>query len=113
MNPRKLTKEEKKELLEYLVSEGYGMGTGTEDPVLGDLTTWIDAAPLAVFDNYQTDYPGYEGKVLVILPTYDLHPEVVEIYVWDEGKITRIRNEEDINKLIVKNLDKKHGTKKQ
>ncbi len=68
---------------------------------------------MAVFDNYQTEYPGYEGKVLIILPTHDLYPEIVEIYVWDEGKITRIRNEEEIEKLINKNLDKKHGTMKK
>jgi len=107
MNPRKLTKEEKKEFLEYLVSEGYGMGTVTEEKIHGDLNAWLDTAPLAVFDKYQTEYPGYEGKVLVILPTYDLYPEIVEIYVWHDGKITRVKDEEEMDRIVEQNLDKR------
>jgi hypothetical protein len=105
MNPRKPTEEEKKELLEYLVSEGFGMGTVTEEQTEGVFNTWMDTAPLAMFDNYQTDYPGYIGKVLVILPTNDLYPEIVEIYVWHEGKITRVRNEEEMGRIVNKNLE--------
>ena len=106
MNPRKPTEEEKKELLEYLISEeGYGMGMVIREEVESVLSTWINSDPLAVFDNYQTDYPGYTGKVLVILPTYDLYPEIVEIYVWDDGKITRVRNEEEMGRIVNKNLE--------
>ena len=60
---------------------------------------------MAVFDDYKTDYPGYHGKVLVVLPIYDLYPEIVEIYVWHDGKITRVRNEEEMGKIVDKNLE--------
>jgi hypothetical protein len=33
MNPRKPTEEEKKELFDYLISEGWGMGTVEEKVV--------------------------------------------------------------------------------
>ena len=105
MNPRKPTEEEKKELFEYLVSEGFGMGTVTEEATESVFNAWMNTAALAVFDNYQTDYPGYKGKVLVILPTYTLYPEIVELYVWHEGKITRVRNEEEMSKIVGKNLE--------
>ena len=105
MNPRKPTEDEKKELLGYLVSEGYGMGMVTEEEVESVFSAWINTAPLAVFDTYQTDYPGYTGKVLVILPTYDLYPEIIELYVWHDGKITRVRNEEEMSRIVDKNLE--------
>ena len=104
MEPRKPTDEEKKELLEYLVSGGYGMGMVTEEEVKEGFKNWVNTAPFAVFDSYQTDYPGYKGKVLVILPTYSLYPEIVEVYIWVDGKITRIRNEKEMNEIVDKNL---------
>ena len=105
MNPRQPTQEEKEQLLKYFQANGQSYKNETID----QFDTWY----IAVFDDYQTEYPGYDGKVLVVLPTYDLYPEIVEIYVWDEGKITRIRNEEESDKLTNKNLDKKHGTMKK
>jgi len=105
MNPRKPTHEEKEQLIKYFQANGQSYENETRDT----FDTWY----IAVFDDYQTNYPGYEGKVLVVLPTHYLYPEIVEIYVWDEGKITRIRNEEEIEKLIDKNLDKKHETMKK
>ncbi len=105
MNPRKPTEEEKKELIGYLISEGYGMGTVSDEAVESGFRTWINAAAIAVFDDYQTDYPGYHGKVFVILPTYTLHPNIVELYVWENGKMTRIRNEEEMGRIVDKNLE--------
>jgi len=49
------------------------------------------------------------NSVHIILPTYDLYPEIVEIYVWHEGKITRVRNEEEMGRIVDKNLDKNTG----
>jgi len=105
MNPRQPTHEEKEQLLKYFKANGQSY----ENETIDQFDTWY----IAVFDDYQTEYPGYDGKVLVILPTYDLYPEIVEIYVWDEGKITRVRNEEEMGRIDNKNLDKKHGTMKK
>ena len=98
MNTRKPTREEKEQLLKYFQANGQSDWNETID----QFDTWY----IAVFDDYLTEYPGYEGKgkVLVILPTYDLYPEIVEIYVWHEGKITRIRNEEEMSNIVDKNL---------
>ncbi len=64
-----------------------------ENETIETFATWY----IAVFDNYHVKYPdhkgnrlGYKGKVLIILPPDYLFPEVVEIYIWDEGKIGRI-----------------------
>jgi hypothetical protein len=91
MQPRKPTKQEEKELFEYFVMTGI---EGIES--IEQFYEWIDNSPLAVFDNYRTDYPEYAGKVLVMLPTYDLYPEIVDIYVWQEGKITKVTNKEEM-----------------
>ena len=101
MNPRKPTREEKEQLLKYFQATGQSY----ENETIDQFDKWF----IAVFDNYQTEYPGYDGKVLVILPTYDLYPEIVELYVWHEGKITRVRNEEEMGRIVDKNLDKNTG----
>jgi hypothetical protein len=105
MNPRKPTEEEKQQLITYFQENGLIY----EPETIETFDTWY----IAVFDDYQFDYPGYHDKVLVILPTHYIYPEIVEIYVWHEGKITRVMNEEDINRIIDENLDKKHGTMKK
>ena len=99
MNPRKPTEEEKQQLLKYLQS--------TTQADLNETIDMFDTLHIAVFDDYKTEYPGYDGKVLVLLPTYDLYPEIVELYVWHEGKITRVRNEEEFRKIVDKNLEKR------
>ena len=85
MNTRKPTQEEQTQLLEYLQAKGYG-----------DLRDQIEKWYMAVFDNYQTDYPGYTGRLLVIVATHD--PFVTEVYIWTEGKIQRV-TEEWVNNL--------------
>ena len=97
MNPRKPTEDEKHQLLKYFQANRQSDLNETID----QFDTWY----IAVFDDYQTEYPGYDDKVLVILPTYDLYPEIVEIYVWHEGKITRVRNEEEMGRIVDKNLE--------
>ena len=100
MNPRKPTQEEINELVEYLADK-------TNEYV--EFEERLNTQYIVVFDKYQTDYPGYKGRVLLMLPTYDLFPEIIDLYVWHEGKITRVRNEEEMDTIVEKNLDKKHG----
>src|SRR4051812_22597635 len=93
MEPRKPTEKEKEELFAYLISEeGFGLGMVTEEEVKEMFAEWMNTAPAAVF----AISSGYAEKVLVILPKdAPLSPGVVEVYIWHEGKITRMRNEED------------------
>ena len=88
MNPRKPTGEEKKEIVEYLISEGYGMGTVSEEVVEKDLAAWVADAAIAVFDNYSTDSPGYRGKVMVVVWRNGV--EASEVFVWREGKLEKV-----------------------
>ena len=48
-----------------------------------DEATYVESAYIAVYDNYQTDCPGYCGKVAVAL--YGGAPAFVESYVWRDG----------------------------
>jgi hypothetical protein len=104
MNPRKPTKEEKEALLDYLISsEAYDLGMVAEE-VKSVFNNWMENAPVVVFDNYATESPGYKGKVLVLLPINDIYPEIVEIYVWHNGNITRIKDRDDIRQIEINNL---------
>ena len=58
MKPRKPTEDEKHQLLKYFQANGQSY----ENETIDQFDKWF----IAVFDNYQTEYPGYDGKVLVI-----------------------------------------------
>ena len=89
MTPRIPTLEEKKELLEYLISEeGYGMGTVSEEQVESHFNTWMDTAPIAVFDHFRTDSQGYEGKLMVVVANY--HTYHTDVYIWPDNKIQKV-----------------------
>ena len=80
MEPRKPTQKEKDQFIKYLKANDYG-----------DLSEAIDSCYMAVFDKYQTDYPGYVGRLLVIVATHN--PCVTEVYIWPDGNITRVTEE--------------------
>jgi hypothetical protein len=76
MRPRRPNKQERKELFEYYVSTMQYMADEFKD-----FNKDMNKRPYIVFDEYQTEYPGYAGKVLILVPTYDLYPDIVEIYM--------------------------------
>jgi hypothetical protein len=87
MNPRKPTKEEKQELLEFVVAHKYVTKPTNEERQ--DDADMIENASIAMFDDYITDSPGYAGKVMVVVWSGD--PSFTETYTWDRiygsGKI--------------------------
>ncbi len=93
MNPRKPTKEEKKELFDYLISEGWGMGTVPEEVVEKDLNAWINEAAIAVFDQFTIDSESlvYRGKVIVVVWLYERGIKT-ETFVWRGGKLELVPN---------------------
>ena len=101
MQPRKPNKQERKELFEYYVSTTQYAANEFED-----FNESMDTLPFVVFDEYRTEYPGYAGKVLILVPTYDLYPQIVEVYIWHKGKIVRIENEEGTRRIFRENLTK-------
>jgi hypothetical protein len=87
MEPRKPTDAEKKELLDFLIGEGY-IEKPDEDEDLFDGSIYA-----AVFDDYITGGPGYAGKVMVVV--WDGSPSFTETYYWPRPFLT-----EDDHKLI-------------
>ncbi|GHO98378.1 hypothetical protein KSF_084260 [Reticulibacter mediterranei] len=86
MNPRKPTKEEKNELIHFLVENDYGGYEEDKETAEGI----VENAAIAVFDDYATGSPGYVGKVMVVV--YDGGTEQTETYSWNTLDRTKSRD---------------------
>ena len=76
MNSRIPTKEEKNELVEYILTHGLKSDQGERENIEG----FVESASIAVFDHYITSSPGYSGKLMVVV--YEGAPEMTETYTW-------------------------------
>jgi hypothetical protein len=76
MNSRIPTKEEKNELVEYILTHGLKSDQGERENIEG----FVESASIAVFDHYITSSPGYSGKLMVVV--YQGAPEMTETYTW-------------------------------
>ena len=82
LTPRVPTTTEKVELIEAVLRRWY------RDPDAGvrEEVAWlVNAAAIAVFDDYCTGGPGYAGKVLVVV--WDGGPSQTEVYIWHDGTL--------------------------
>src|SRR4029450_5843339 len=87
MNPRIPTKEEKIELIEFLLRHALQ----NEEKERVNIEGFVESVAIAVFDNYITSSPGYSGKLMVVV--YDGAPEMTETYTWvkeNESNISKI-----------------------
>ena len=94
MNSRVPTKEEKIELVEYILRHDYKNDENERLNIAG----FVESAAIAVFDHYITSSPGYSGKLMVVV--YDGSPEMTEAYTWvknDESNITKLYRNVAIN----------------
>jgi len=87
MKSRNPTKEEKIELLEYILKYDYKNDENERVNIEG----FVESAAIAVFDNYITSSPGYSGKLMLVV--YEGAPEMTETYTWVKD------NENNIAKL--------------
>jgi hypothetical protein len=87
MKPRIPTKEEKIELVEYILKCDYKNDENERLNIAG----FVESAAIAVFDTYITSSPGYSGKLMVVV--YQGAPEMTETYTWVKD------NENNIAKL--------------
>jgi hypothetical protein len=94
MKPRIPTREEKIELLEYLLKYDYKNEKNERENIEG----FVESAAIAVFDNYITSSPGYSGKLMVVV--YEGAPEMTETYTWikeNESNITKLYRNVAVN----------------
>jgi hypothetical protein len=70
MKSRIPTKEEKIELLEYILKYNYRNDENERVNIEG----FVESAAIAVFDHYITSSPGYSGKLMVVV--YEGVPEM-------------------------------------
>ena len=87
MHSRVPTKEEKIELVEYILKHGLRNDENERENIEGV----VESAAIAVFDHYITSSPGYSGKLMVVV--YEGSPEMTETYTWVKN------NENNIAKL--------------
>jgi hypothetical protein len=76
MNPRIPTKEEKNELVEYILTQDLR----NDENERANIEGFVESAAIAVFDHYITSSPGYSGKLMVVV--YEGAPEMTETYTW-------------------------------
>jgi len=79
MNSRNPTREEKIELVEYILKHDLKNDKSERENIEG----FVEGAAIAIFDNYTTSSPGYSGKLMVVV--YEGAPEMTETYTWDKG----------------------------
>src|SRR5262245_54436614 len=76
MNSRKPKKEEKIELVEYILTHNLR----NDENERANIDRFVESAAIAVFDNYITSSPGYSGKLMIVV--YEGAPEMTETYTW-------------------------------
>jgi len=94
MNSRNPTKEEKIELVEYILKHDLK----NDENERANIEGFVESAAIAVFDNYITSSPGYSGKLMVVV--YDGSPEMTETYTWvkeNESNIAKLYRNVAIN----------------
>jgi hypothetical protein len=94
MKSRNPTKEEKIELVEFIIKHDYKNDENERLNIEG----FVESAAIAVFDNYITSSPGYSGKLMVVV--YQGSPEMTETYTWvkdDENNIAKLYRNVAIN----------------
>jgi hypothetical protein len=87
MKSRIPTREEKIELVEYILIHDYKNDENERVNIEG----FVENAAIAVFEHYFTSSPGYAGKLMIVV--YDGAPEMTETYTWVKN------NENNIAKL--------------
>ena len=90
MQPRIPTREEKNELIEFLLRHDYQNDENERQNIEG----FVESASIALFDRYITSSPGYSGKLMVIV--YEGAPEMTETYTWikdDGSNIAKLHRE--------------------
>jgi len=94
MKSRIPTKEEKIELIEFLLRHDLQNDENERQNIEG----FVENASIAVFDNYITSSPGYAGKLMIVV--YDGAPEMTETYTWvkdNENNIAKLYRNVAIN----------------
>jgi len=94
MNSRIPTREEKIELLEYILKHDYK----NDENERANIEGFVESAAIAVFDNYITSSPGYSGKLMIVV--YEGAPEMTETYMWvkdNENTIAKLYRNVAVN----------------
>jgi hypothetical protein len=94
MKSRIPTKEEKIELVEYILKHDLR----SDENERANIEGFVESAAIAVFDNYITSSPGYSGKLMVVV--YQGSPEMTETYTWikdNENNITKLYRNVAVN----------------
>jgi hypothetical protein len=94
MKSRIPTKEEKIEIVEYILKHELK----NDENERANIEGFVESAAIEVFDNYTTSSPEYSGKLMVVV--YDGSPEMTETYTWvkeNENNIAKLYRNVAIN----------------
>ena len=92
--PRKPNREELKQLTEWYLAQGIDQEKGDQQ----EYDWHIASSYIAVFDKYQTYYPGFVGKLMVVV--WGIAPSAYQVFTWGNelgvsGKITPLNQQGD------------------
>lgn len=81
---RKPTQQEREELFEYLSTL---IWYDIDEP---EKEAWdaVEAAAIAVFDNYVSDSPSYVGKIMMVI--WNGGPQMYGVFIWQDGEIVPV-----------------------
>ena len=82
--PRLPTETEQRELAELTLTDK------NEEPTsenIAEELQHVEAAYIAVFDNYMTDCPGYTGKLMVVV--WGGSPDIHEVFTWEDNRLRK------------------------
>lgn len=80
MIPRQPNKNERQSLIGYIANQASN-NLGPED--YENCEGHVNSAAIAVFDDYITNSPGYDGKIMVVVWPADI--SVYEVFAFDFG----------------------------
>lgn len=92
--PRLPTQEEKEQLAAVAVVQQHG-SSSVSAKLMENMKEIVDAAFIAVYDDYSTGSPGWFGKVMSVI--WDNGAEYYQVYAWNkDGQLERWEQSEEL-----------------
>lgn len=90
--PRAPNSEEIAQLEDYLLKRLSSNYPSVSNDEREDARRFVEHALAAVFADHETAGPGYSGKLMTVVWSYN--PDLCEVFIWMDGRLTLIYQSE-------------------